>query len=362
MALVGAAPEDLEQLACAMGRGAEHLRSSVSQTIGSQLQSSPWEGGDADQFRHDWASRLNPLLLHAVEALQAADTALRKEAREQRVASDESAVSAPAGIGRFAPVDHSDATRFTDPLPSPFVDWGGWSKLLKNDSSVIGTGVTLLTFGNLAVSKALRSPFSSVDDLLQKAKTGHPNSAKLGSIGVVGSLMGVTGATIDYVNKPSASSLAALLQSGSGALEGLAGLAGKTRLSKALGPVGSALGATSDFLAAFEKAKDGDGVGASLDIVHGVANGAGVVFPPVALCVAAWDTGSAVGTVAGEAIMGTPAVSEFQDAVVAYGAARAQAEGTDIGTRYEGLGGVVNIVSDHAAVVAKPLSILFGGK
>ena len=60
--------------------------------------------------------------------------------------------------------------------------------------------------------------------------------------------------------------------------------------------------------------------------------------------------------------MGTPAVSEFQDAVVAYGAARAQAEGTDIGTRYEGLGGVVNIVSDHAAVVAKPLSILFGGK
>lgn len=153
MALVGAAPEELEQLACTMGRGAEHLRSSVSQTIGSQLQSSPWEGGDADQFRHDWASRLNPLLLHAVEALQAADTALRKEAREQRVASDESAVSAPAGIGRFAPVDHSDATRFTDPLPSPFVDWGGWSKLLKNDSSVIGTGVTLLTLGNLAVSR-----------------------------------------------------------------------------------------------------------------------------------------------------------------------------------------------------------------
>ena len=174
-----------------------------------------------------------------------------------------------------------------------------------------------------------------------------------GSIGFAGDILGFVDNLGNLQDDPSLTnvsrSFSSVFAMGSSAF----GLVGNEVLGSVTGRISSGYSALGDWFSATDKLNSGDPWGAGYDIVHGTANAAGVVFPPVGMCVTAWDVGYDIGTLIGN----SEPMQQYQDEVVAYGARQAAESGTEIGTRYEGVAGFGNFLHDYTLA---PISKFFG--
>ncbi|MBX6721734.1 MAG: hypothetical protein IRY92_00640 [Dactylosporangium sp.] len=84
--LVGANPDQLDELAARMNSGADTLEA-IRHAIYLSLSRTEWPGPDGDQFRHDWDYRHTRLIAAAVTALREAARVARANADQQRAAS-----------------------------------------------------------------------------------------------------------------------------------------------------------------------------------------------------------------------------------------------------------------------------------
>ncbi|MBX6721735.1 MAG: hypothetical protein IRY92_00645 [Dactylosporangium sp.] len=95
--LVGANPDQLDELAARLNSSAEALES-IRFTLRASLGRVEWPGPDGDQFRHDWDHHHGPALAAAVTMLREAARVARINATEQRVASRDGTGLLPPGI------------------------------------------------------------------------------------------------------------------------------------------------------------------------------------------------------------------------------------------------------------------------
>ncbi|MEU0880518.1 hypothetical protein ABZ345_18095 [Lentzea sp. NPDC005914] len=106
-AVIGSDPDQLDQLAATMLACADQL-DGVRSELAFVLVSSPWQGGDAEEFRWQWGHQLAGLLQGASVAFREAGGRVRGDAAQQRHASanDGAATAAPfagwAGAGSGA--------------------------------------------------------------------------------------------------------------------------------------------------------------------------------------------------------------------------------------------------------------------
>ena len=87
MAFVGADAVQLEQLASRMCHAADRL-DAIRAEVRRQMETARWHGGDADEFRSLWNHRCSPILHSTAEAGRRAADVLRRNAHQQRVASE----------------------------------------------------------------------------------------------------------------------------------------------------------------------------------------------------------------------------------------------------------------------------------
>jgi hypothetical protein len=87
--MYGANPDQLDALA-GQFRSAATLLAAAEKQLSAKLVSSPWHGPKADRFRADWSRRHRRDLAAARQFLAAGETALRRNAQEQRSASQAS--------------------------------------------------------------------------------------------------------------------------------------------------------------------------------------------------------------------------------------------------------------------------------
>lgn len=95
MGRLGADVDELVRLARSLESAAETLADDRRQ-VATAVRRTPWDGPDAERFRHDWSAAHGPSLAAVACAFEDAARTLRAEARAQRRASD--------GEGAF-PVD-----------------------------------------------------------------------------------------------------------------------------------------------------------------------------------------------------------------------------------------------------------------
>lgn len=115
-AVIGSDPEQLEQLAAALLAGAERL-DEVRSELAFVLVSSPWQGGDAEDFRWQWGHQLAGLLQGASAAFREAGGRVRGNAAQQRQASADDGGQAGAPFaGRAGAGGGSDRVDGFDPL------------------------------------------------------------------------------------------------------------------------------------------------------------------------------------------------------------------------------------------------------
>jgi hypothetical protein len=99
-AVIGSDPDQLDQLAATMLACADRL-DGVRSELAFVLASSPWQGGDADDFRWQWGHQLAGLLQGASTAFREAGARVRGDAGQQRQASaDDGAGAGSPSAGR----------------------------------------------------------------------------------------------------------------------------------------------------------------------------------------------------------------------------------------------------------------------
>lgn len=86
MAQLGADVEALDQLARRFDEEAAKIEQTVS-IISSQVNSTWWQGTDADRFRSDWESAHTSALRQVAEQLKSAGQACSSQANQQRQTS-----------------------------------------------------------------------------------------------------------------------------------------------------------------------------------------------------------------------------------------------------------------------------------
>lgn len=84
----GADPDQLDGLARQMGNAGDRLES-IRQQITFWLDSSPWDGSDAEDFRHSWQHGLQNALHAAAAMAREGAEAVRRNAQQQRDASSD---------------------------------------------------------------------------------------------------------------------------------------------------------------------------------------------------------------------------------------------------------------------------------
>ena len=85
-AMIGADPDQLDQLAGSFERQAQALDAAAAR-VRAQIHGSSWRGGAASRFRQDWDSTHMPRLRTTSGSLRSAASNLRRQANEQRRAS-----------------------------------------------------------------------------------------------------------------------------------------------------------------------------------------------------------------------------------------------------------------------------------
>ncbi|MFC3897729.1 hypothetical protein ACFOWZ_40195 [Lentzea rhizosphaerae] len=99
-AVIGSDPDQLDQLAATMLACADRL-DGVRSELAFVLAASPWQGGDADDFRWQWGHQLAGLLQGASTAFREAGARVRGDAGQQRQASaDDGAGAGAPSAGR----------------------------------------------------------------------------------------------------------------------------------------------------------------------------------------------------------------------------------------------------------------------
>ena len=86
MAQLGADVEQLDMLARKFDEEAQKIEATIA-AISSQMQSTWWQGADAEQFRTQWETADTPSLRQVIERLQTAATTARNQAAQQRQTS-----------------------------------------------------------------------------------------------------------------------------------------------------------------------------------------------------------------------------------------------------------------------------------
>lgn len=90
-AVIGSDPDQLDQLAATMLACADRL-DGVRSELAFALAGSPWQGGDAEDFRWDWAHQLAGLVQGASAGVREASGRVRANAAQQRqVSADDGA-------------------------------------------------------------------------------------------------------------------------------------------------------------------------------------------------------------------------------------------------------------------------------
>ena len=86
MAQLGADVEQLDTLARRFDEEAQKIENTVS-VIASQVNSTWWQGTDADRFRNDWQTTYTTGLKNVIQGLQEAANRCRTQAQQQRQTS-----------------------------------------------------------------------------------------------------------------------------------------------------------------------------------------------------------------------------------------------------------------------------------
>jgi hypothetical protein len=95
-AVIGSDPDQLDQLAATMLACADRL-DGVRSELAFVLVSSPWRGGDAEDFCWQWGHQLAGMLQGASAAFREAEARVRVNAAQQRGVSADDGASAPSG-------------------------------------------------------------------------------------------------------------------------------------------------------------------------------------------------------------------------------------------------------------------------
>ena len=86
MAQFGADVDQLDALARKFDEEAQKIESTVS-VINAQVQSTWWQGPDAERFRNEWQTADTAALRNVVQRLQAAAADCRNQSNQQRQVS-----------------------------------------------------------------------------------------------------------------------------------------------------------------------------------------------------------------------------------------------------------------------------------
>lgn len=337
MAMVGASPEELRALAARFDACASRLDGSRG-SIGSALRSSGWAGDDSVAFRDNWSHRLAPSLQRALNSLRSQATQLRVQAAQQEQASSSTGAGGPWSDGG-APGGSASGG-------------GGWGAADRSRAVLSGMDIAA-RWG--ALGKDLRSlsqeggwrPKDSWSTLFRSAKPGEKHAVVPGGLNglkLEGAGLGFLASYAQWSqDRTSPSALVDLFGSGATAAGAAFTFAGRNAtLAGGLGTAGGLVSAGADGIDAFDSFSKGNSAAGSYHLAHGAASGVGAFVPPVALCVGAWDLGTTAGTAIGEA----PPMQHWYDRVAKTGETRASASGQNIGTRYKGVAGAMNMIYD----------------
>jgi len=297
MSMIGADPDQLIALAKKMDHDANALDLRIRIPMRSLVGHSPWSGADAARFRHDWTTTLDPQLAKTAAALHTAARDLHRNAQEQLTASASNGTAAPAS-GR--------ATGLVDGASTSAAPEG-------QGSSLLGILQKLNSSGGAWADNEMATWFKGMSD----ASDGMSWSEYLAAgkqTEALGEIFGNIGAGIDGVSfLGSAYELSTgvgtwadvfdLAADGAGLIGGVAGWAGNAGLVGALGPLGQGLGIASDVAKAYDAAQGGDLLGAVYHGAHAAVRGVAMVHPGVALGLAVFDAGLAIGS--------SPVVQQF---------------------------------------------------
>jgi len=83
----GANPDDLDHLAARFGQAASTV-SSIQRSLNPQIMTAPWQGRSAERFRQNWNGQHRRAFTEAIAFLNKNNADLRRNAQEQRNASN----------------------------------------------------------------------------------------------------------------------------------------------------------------------------------------------------------------------------------------------------------------------------------
>lgn len=340
MVMVGASPEDLDALAKQMGQAADDLTQQVRVPLRQMVSYSPWSGSDSSRFRQDWATTLEPQLTRVASALQTAEQSLHRNAQEQRDAS--------SGSGSGGSSSGGSAGGGFVGGGGGGVGGGGWTDSADPSDATTSGGFSISDFAKKLTDTGTAAGEAAVGltwaDYLKGAKGLEKFKDVMGDIAAGVDGVAYVGAAMELASgRGEWSDVVSLAGDAAGLIDKVATWGGATGILKYVGPVGQALGIASDAVKAFEAGQNGDWLGAAYHVAHGVARGVGIACPLVAVGLAAWDVGVAVGPV----IASSPVVQELT--------AKA---GAAIG---EGIGVAAKVVAEVASNPGKAVGNVVSG-
>lgn len=286
MTMIGASPEQLDQLARSLADAADRMDVDIRANLTSRINASPWQGGDAARFRSDWSTRLSPQLFQTAEALRQGASLLTSEAQEQRDASSAGGGLSGGGFagGRSGVPDYSSDRGGS--LGDGFVGGGG------GGGGGGGWGPEAEASAGLPESLGAALELLKLPDGLELS-----DSWLAGALGNVADGFGFANRFAGLLADPTnTEELTRLFGEGIEIIGGVAEWAGKAKFGPLASAVGGMVGAYTDFGAAYQAFQDGDVLGGVWNIAHGAASGVGVFVPQVKLGVMAVDAAVAVGS------------------------------------------------------------------
>jgi len=311
-----------------------------------------WAGTDAQAFQDRWQTRYRPGLVNAARAVEDLSRSARQNADQQDEASNGD------GAGGGQPTS-SERTRLENALKIAEAAAGA----LSLDSGAVDA---LNKLAKLPADKQWWTG-ATKDDLAFWKSIPADDLAffrKLGQIGGSLSLAAAVGEVFLDPTKPD--SWISAGSSGFGLVETLT----KGGVSTTFGNVASGLNVGLDAVKSVRAFQDGDPAASIYYGLHGVAATVGVALPPVRLGLAAWDTGTGIGTAIGTAYVNSSLGQADQQAALDWGARYVDGDPTTdpaaaaaLTKRYEGVNGFGHFLSDTASSKAYQLgSWLAGGK
>ena len=160
---------------------AKRHKSSVSQGVSHQIDTSPWKGSDAQSFHHQWQSNLAPKIRQVAAALRTNADALTRNAAEQEKASATSGGATGGGGAATGGGTHSHGRDYLQETSDAI----GWSKVPSFCWDVTDKVIEHINMGREAFN---RNPSNLVPKSLIKIKGAGIISGVFRGFGVIGSV------------------------------------------------------------------------------------------------------------------------------------------------------------------------------